>query len=174
MDESPFTCARCAAVNPTCCRTSPENSARCFPLSEAEKERLAPYAASLGVPAAEIEENTAEFLNLLRVLFPDKKKELSAAFPLGGAHLRLPLSSAGDCLFLRDDGCFLPRCARPWYCQLFPIWVSHNAFDRFQPEACLLTSEARRLPEVFAALGLSREEVKSMYLSLCRDWGLGT
>lgn len=174
MDESPFICARCAAVNPTCCRTNPENGDKCFPLSEAEKERLVPHAASLGVPVAEVEYNTPEFLALMFELFPDKKKELRAALPQGGTHLRLPLSADGSCLFLQEDGCFLPRDARPWYCQLFPIWVRQRYFDRFQPEGCLLTREAGRLPEVFTALGLSREEAKSIYLSLCRDWGLAT
>ena len=174
MDDSPFICARCAAVNPTCCRTAPGNSAQCFPLSEAEKARLAPYAASLGVPEAEVEYNTPEFLKIMGVLFPDKKKEVHAAFPPGEPHWRLPLSADGKCLFLLEDGCSLPREARPWYCQLFPIWVRGKYFDRFQPEGCLLTHEARRLPDVFTALGLGREEAKSMYMSLCRDWGLAT
>ena len=172
MDETPFVCARCATVNPTCCRTDPARSDKCFPLSEAEKERLLPHAASLGVPAAMEEENTPEFLKLMRTLFPDKARELARAFPPGGTHLRLPLAGDGSCLFLQEDGCSLPRDARPWYCQLFPVWVLENFFDRFLPEACLLTREARRLQDVFTALGLRRDEAKALYRSLCRDWGM--
>lgn len=172
MTQDPFVCARCAAIHPTCCRTAPANRAGCFPLSEAERARLAPYAAELGVPDSEPEENTPEFLSLVRNLFPGTGKLTSRAFPPGETHLRLPLSDDGTCLFLQEDGCALPRNARPWYCQLFPIWVRGQYFDRFLPETCLLTHEAARLQDVFTAMDLSRERAKTLYLSLCHDWGM--
>ena len=172
MRNEPFICARCATVNPTCCRTDIADSDKCFPLSEAEKERLAPYAASLGIPAAESEENTPEFLRLMRFLFPDDRDALIAAFPPEGRHHRLPLAEDGACLFLREDGCALPRDARPWYCQLFPLWVRRKYFDRFQPESCLLTREAPSLRDVFAALGMTREQAGAVYSSLRHDWGM--
>ena len=172
MHTDPFICARCAAVNATCCRTDPAHSDKCFPLSEAEKERLAPHAAAMGVPPAVSEENTQEFLRLMLVLFPDKRKALAKAFPRGGTHWRLPLAEDGTCLFLQEDGCALPRDARPWYCQLFPVWVRQNYFDCFRPESCLLTHEAPRLQDLFAALGMTREQAKSLYLSLSHDWGM--
>ncbi|MCC8194077.1 MAG: zinc/iron-chelating domain-containing protein [Deltaproteobacteria bacterium] len=172
MAGEPYICARCAAAGPTCCRTDPANSDKCFPLSDAEKDRLAPYAAALHLPAAATEENTPEFLRLVGVLFPDRKDVLARSFPEGGTHWRLPLAGDGTCLFLQEDGCALPRDARPWYCQLFPVWVVRNYFDRFQPETCLLTREAPRLADVFAALGMTREQAKKMYGSLCRDWGM--
>ncbi|MDL2210026.1 zinc/iron-chelating domain-containing protein [Desulfovibrio sp. OttesenSCG-928-O18] len=172
MSEASFICVRCAAVNPTCCRMDPAASAKCFPLSSAERDRLLPYAETLGVVPAETEENTPEFLGLMRILFPDRRAALAKAFPEGEPHLRLPLDDAGNCLFLQEDGCFLPRDARPWYCQLFPIWVRKDYFDRFAPESCLLTHEASRLADVFAALGLTRERAKEMYRALCHDWGM--
>lgn len=172
MIQDPFVCARCADMYPTCCRTAPANRAGCFPLSEAERARLAPYAEALGVPDSETEKNTPEFLNLVRTLFPGIGKMAARAFPPGGTHLRLPLSGDGACLFLQDDGCSLPRDSRPWYCQLFPIWLRGQYFDRFLPEFCLLTREAVRLQDVFTALGLSRERAKTLYLSLRHDWGM--
>ncbi|SBW10122.1 conserved hypothetical protein [uncultured delta proteobacterium] len=172
MCNDPFICARCAATGPTCCRTDPAGSDKCFPLSEAEKKRLAPHAASLNVPAAAEEENTPEFLRLMLLLFPDGQKRLAAAFPQGEKHWRLPLAKDGTCLFLQEDGCFLPRDARPWYCQLFPLWVRRNYFDRFQPESCLLTRESPRLQDVFATLGMTHEQAKTVYRSLCHDWGM--
>ena len=172
MNQDPFICVRCAASGPTCCRTDPASSDKCFPLSEAERERLAPHAASMGVPSAETEENTGEFRKLVRILFPDKARALDRAFPQGGTHLRLPLDDDGTCLFLQEDGCSLPRDARPWYCQLFPVWVRRNYFDRFQSESCLLTHEAKRLQDLFTALGITREQAKTLYLSLCHDWGM--
>ena len=168
----PFVCARCAAVHPTCCRTDPAACDKCFPLSEAERERLAPHAAALGIPDAATEVNTPDFLALMRVLFPDRPAALARAFPEGEKHLRLPLDEDGVCLFLQADGCSLPREARPWYCQLFPVWVRRNYFDRFVPESCLLTREAARLADVFAALGMTREEAGETYKALCRDWGM--
>lgn len=172
MTDDSFICARCAAVNPTCCRTDPAASAKCFPLSGAERDRLLPHAGTLGIPAAETEANTPEFLTLMRVLFPDRREALEKAFPAGGAHLRLPLDEEGNCLFLQKYGCFLPRDARPWYCQLFPVWVRKDYFDRFAPETCLLTHEARRLADVFTMLGLTRERAGKMYVALCHDWGM--
>lgn len=172
MSNSPCICARCAAANPTCCRTAPESFNSCFPLSDAEKHRLAPYASTLGVPAAEVEENTPEFLALMRTLFPDKPDVLANGYPLGGVHWRLPLSSDGSCLFLREKGCFLPRSARPWYCQLFPLWIREGYFVRMTPEACLLTHEVKRLGDVFTAIGLTKEQAKDFYKALCRDWGI--
>ena len=168
----PFICARCAMQGPSCCRMENAASGRCFPLSEAEKSRLEPHAAALGVPAAAMEENTPDFLQILRVLFPDRPDRLSQVFPLGGTHWRLPLDDGGTCLFLREDGCALPRDARPWYCQLFPLWVSGNYFDRFQPEFCLLTREVPRLQDVFTSLHMTREQAKMLYDSLCHDWGM--
>lgn len=172
MADDAFICARCAALHPTCCRTTPEATGACFPLSAAERDRLLPYADALGVPAAGVEENTKEFLTLMRTLFPDKQDRLAALFPRGKTHMRLPLDARGACLFLRADGCVLPRDARPWYCQLFPVWVRSNRFDRFVSDACLVTHEARRLPDVFAALGMSREEAAALYRALCHDWGV--
>ena len=173
MDETPFICFRCSRVHPTCCKTDRAGSNKCFPLSEAERERLRFYAATLGVPPAEVEENTKEFHALMQTLFPGRKTDILRMFPPGETHLRLPLSDDGVCMFLQEDGCFLPREARPWYCQLFPLWVRDGFFDRFLPEACLFTYEAKRLEDVFRAMNISREEARDMYLSLCRDWGMG-
>ncbi len=131
---------------------------------------MLPHAERLGVPASAVEANPPDFLRLMGMLFPDRRRVLARVFPPQGRHLRLPLSEDGRCLFLQDDGCFLPRDARPWYCQLFPLWVRENFFDRFVPESCLLTREARGLRDVFTILGISRGEAKAFYLSLCRDW----
>ena len=168
----PYICARCAMQGPSCCRTNPAVSNKCFPLSEAEKTRLEPFAATLGVASAGEEENTPEFLQAMRVIFPGRGKILPRVFPPDGTHWRLPLGEDGECLFLREEGCALPRDARPWYCQLFPLWVIGKSFDRFLPEMCLLTHEAPRLQDVFSALHMTKEQARTLYVSLCRDWGM--
>lgn len=174
MSDALSICARCAAIHPTCCRTDPDATNNCVPLSEAERRRLVPFAEKLGIPSAETEENTEEFLSLMRLLFPDRPSILANAYPLGGAHFRLPLAVDGACLFLRENGCFLPRTARPWYCQLFPIWIREGYFVRMTPQACLITHEVKRLGDVFTAIGLKRETAKEYYRALCRDWGMDT
>lgn len=172
MSETSFICIRCAAVNPTCCKTPPAKRANCFPLSFAEEERLLPHALKLGLPSHEVEENTPEFVKLMYALFPDRRAAVRKGFPKEGTHMRLPLGEKGECLFLREDGCALPREARPWYCQLFPLWVRNGFFDYFVSESCLLAQEAKNLGDVFALLGISREETKALYHALCRDWGM--
>ena len=168
----PVTCVRCAAVGPTCCNTDPARTDLCFPLSGTEAERLRPFAEKLGVPAGVAEGNTRDFIRAMRNLFPDRLEELGLRFPEGGQHLRLALDEHGGCLFLQPEGCALPRSARPWYCQLFPIWIHKGFFDYFTPQACLIAREAGNLRDVFAAAGLDPEEAKAIYISLCRDWEL--
>lgn len=172
MCETSFVCIRCAAVHPTCCKTSPSNRANCFPLSFAEEERLLPHALQLGLPSHEMEDNTPEFVKLMYALFPDKRAAVLTRFPKEGTHMRLPLGEQGECLFLREDGCALPRDARPWYCQLFPLWVRNGCFDYFVSASCLLAQEAKTLGDVFALLGISREATKAVYHALCREWGM--
>lgn len=172
MTQDPFVCARCAAISGTCCRMDPADSGKCFPLSETERARLVPHAARLGVPDAAVERNTPAFHALVLALFPGKKEQIVRAFPPGGVHFRLPLDPGGNCLFLREDGCALPRDARPWYCQLFPVWVRKGYFDWFHAEHCLIARESRSLQDVFAAVELTRGRAGTLYLSLCRDWGL--
>ena len=174
MSDASSICARCAVVYSTCCRTDPTGCDNCFPLSEAEKQRLLPYAERMGIHAAEEEENTERFHDLLRLLFPDRPGILANAYPLGGVHYRLPLSEDGSCLFLGEVGCILPRSARPWYCQLFPIWIREGYFVSLKMETCLITHEIRKINDVFAAIGLSKETAKEYYRALCRDWGMET
>ncbi len=172
MIEELCACARCAAVYPTCCRMDVAYAHLCFPLSTAEWERIAAFAAAENVAGRAEEANTSEFIRSMRNLFPDRLDALARAFPAGGAHYRLETTPEGACVFLRSDGCALPREVRPWYCQLFPIWIRKGSFDRFAAAECLIAAEARTMNDVFAAVGLAPEEAKQLYLALCRDWGL--
>ncbi len=173
MADEHNACARCAAVNPTCCRMDPAAASLCFPLSEPEWERLAPFAAreAGGTAGRMREENTPEFVRAMRNLFPDAQEAVIRMFPLPGAHYRLATTEGGTCAFLRPDGCFLPRAARPWYCRLFPIWIRKGGFDHFAARRCVIAEEARRVEDVLAAAGLTRDDTLALYRALCRDWG---
>ncbi len=172
MTEEHSVCARCAGMYPTCCRMDPAVAHLCFPLSEAEWERLAPFAAKAGLCGRAQETNSPEFIKAMRRLFPDRQEALTGVFSAGGVHHRLNTTQEGACVFLRSDGCSLPRTVRPWYCQLFPIWIRKGFFDRFAADECLVTREARTMDDAFAAVGLDPEDAKRLYLALCRDWGL--
>ena len=167
-----FVCLRCAAVNPTCCRMDPTCAHLCFPLSAPEKDRLSPHARAMGLPAAAVEKTSEEFLQAMRSLIPDRKRRINTLFPIPGEHLRLPTAPDGACLFLSEEGCRLPGSARPWYCQLFPMWIRRERLDMFLPGDCLVAREARSLKNSLELLAMTREEVRNLYAALCRDWGL--
>ena len=169
MIDELCTCARCAAVYPTCCRMDPATAHLCFPLSEAEWQRIVAHTEQ----TARVEEsNSPDFIKAMRTLFPDKREALAVLFCPSGVHYRLATTAEGACVFLNADGCALPRKGRPWYCQLFPIWIRKGHFDRFAARQCLVTTEARTMSEAFAAVGLTPDEAKRLYQALCRDWGL--
>ncbi len=144
----------------------------CFPLSQAEQSRLLPYATREKIPASFPMDNTKEFTRTLRRLFPDRQAQVRQAFPIPGRHLILPTSPDGQCLFLRPQGCLLPREARPWYCRLFPLWFREGKLELFAHRQCLLLREAQGVRQALQALGFDAKQTGLWYENLCRDWGL--
>ncbi len=167
-------CVRCATLGPTCCSMDPDETGACFPLSRAEWERLAPHAAQAGSGVEEArawEDNSPEFLRIMKRLFPGQSARLEELFPPGKKHARLALKGDG-CCFLGPEGCRLPRSARPRYCRIFPFWVQHGRMDCFLPEGCLAVKEGRGLKALLQSLGADEQEIKELYLELRKDWGL--
>lgn len=167
-----FVCARCACVYSTCCRMDPEHTELCFPLSEPERLRLVPHAGKAGVPSSQVVATTPLFLRSMKTLFHGQAERLERRFPIPGEHTILPILSDGSCAFLQEDGCGLPRDARPWYCRLFPVWFRKGKPDVFVPAECLLVREAKTPGAVLEALGLDESRAMEMYHALCRDWEL--
>ncbi len=167
-------CVRCAAKYSTCCRTEPAVAHLCFPLSEAEWQRIAPHAAeACGRPGRTQEENTEAFAQAMKRLFPGYAARVAELFPVPGLRWRLVTTPEGACVFLGPEGCRLPRSVRPWYCLLFPIWVQNGRLDAFDAKECVVCEENRTLPGVLAAVGLTEEEAKALAAALYKDWGLG-
>lgn len=176
-------CARCAARFPTCCRLrsaegdgNADWEGECFPLSEAELERLQSAVRALPDPPAEElaagAPNSPEFLAAMRALFPGQAEQLAKAYPAGGQHRRMSLRPDGSCVCLTAQGCCLPRESRPWFCRLFPLWINRGRLACFTPADCLAVLESRSLPELLRAFGGSEGEVRRLFESLRRDWGL--
>lgn len=191
-------CRRCAEEGPTCCRSAPEYSAESFPLSTAEWERLheyihlatpcppapderkGPQDTTRPLPGSDLvegdaaraaEENSPEFVDAIASIFPGEKNVVLSLFPVSGTHWRLRTGPDGACVFLGDDGCRLPRQARPWYCRIYPAWISAGGLSLFVSDTCLIAQSASTPQDGLALLGISFGDVRELYTSLRRDWG---
>lgn len=164
-------CARCAAAGPTCCSLTPGQEEVCFPVSEMERARIV-EADGLAVGGFVHQANTEAFLAQMGRLFPRDRKILPRIFPPGGEHLRLAVDRKGDCVFLRADGCRLPRDARPYYCRLFPFWISGGAVTAFAAPGCLVHREGRTVSRMLALLEYSEAGVRELHGRLRLAWGL--
>lgn len=150
----------------------PAHKGVCFPLSEPERRRILPFAQEHGLPDHDSVATSPVFLRAMKALFPGKTALLESLFPIPGEHAILPINPDGSCVFLGEEGCGLPREARPWYCRLFPLWVRKGKLDRFIPEECLIATEARTLGSVLECLDMDAGQALELHQALCRDWGI--
>ncbi|WP_428566354.1 MAG: YkgJ family cysteine cluster protein [Solidesulfovibrio sp. DCME] len=168
---SPDICARCAASGPTCCVMTPGHEDQCFPVSEMERQRIGEQTG-LSRGAFTPEANSAAFLASLRRLFPGEGQVLEALFPPGRRHLRLSVGPSGRCVFLRADGCCLPRQVRPYYCRLFPFWMAAGRVSAFAATTCLVHREGRTVAGMLAAIVMTEAQVRDLHGRLRLAWGL--
>lgn len=168
---NPDICGRCAAVGSTCCVLTPGQEETCFPVSEIERQRIVDHLGpSRG--AFVVEANSGAFLANLYHLFPRERQRLAALFPETGRHLRLAVTPAGRCVFLRASGCCLPRQVRPYYCRLFPFWVSGGRLTAFAAAGCLVHSQGRNMAAMLALVGTSEARARELHGRLRLAWGL--
>jgi len=164
-------CERCAAVGPTCCTLQLGEEELCFPVSEMERQRIIEYGGLLH-GAFTLEANSGAFRSNLRRLFPGEQQILNALFPETGQHLRLSCDAAGNCVFLRADGCSLPRAARPYYCRLFPFWFFGSRLTAFVAAGCLAHQPRRNLPEILSLFDCTEAQMRELHGRLRLAWGL--
>ncbi len=163
-------CARCALSGPTCCRLSPGQEELCFPVSEMERQRIVEAGpARGGLTGAP---NSRSFMAFMARLFPADRKLLPGIFPPHGQHLRLATRPDGACTFLGASGCALPREARPYYCRLFPFWVSAGAVTAFDAPGCLVRNQGRTVRDMLPLLGMTRGMVLKLHGCMRLAWGL--
>ncbi|WP_423747885.1 zinc/iron-chelating domain-containing protein [Fundidesulfovibrio terrae] len=163
-------CARCALVNPTCCRLTPGEEDLCFPVSEIERQRIVEFGPSKGGLTGS--PNSKSFLDNLLRLFPRDKAHLATVFPHHGEHLRLATLPDGSCTFLGPTGCVLTREARPYYCRLFPFWVSAGAVAAFDVKTCLACHEGRTVMKMLPLLETTRAVVLELHGRMRMAWGM--
>ena len=177
-------CQQCAKTNTTCCVASQESAHFSFPLSPKEWQRIVPYeqmamldskeeikpGESLGQKA---EKNTPEFITAVQDLFTSREEnQIVELFKTSATHYRLRTKQNGACVFLGENGCALPRHARPWYCMLFPMWIKGGELVLFQMDDCIISSQAISPVHAMKLLGTNYQEVLRLYENLCADWGI--
>lgn len=164
-------CARCAAAGPTCCTLLPGQEELCFPVSEMERTRITEQVG-LTLGAFVPEANSGAFVANLARLFPGDRDRLARLFPETGHHLRLAVDATGNCVFLRANGCCLPRPVRPYYCRLFPFWMTGRAVSAFAAPDCLVNRQGRTVVRMLALLGCTEADVRDLHGRLRLAWGL--
>ena len=168
--EDADVCARCAVRGSTCCRLTPGQEELCFPVSEIERQRI--IEAAPGVGGLTGAANTRTFLAHMTRLFPRDRRRMAELFPLGGQHLRLATRLDGSCLFLGPEGCALPREVRPYYCRLFPFWVSAGAVAAFEASCCLAAQESGAVKPLLRQLRMTPGMVLELHGRMRMAWGL--
>lgn len=167
----PHVCERCAGQGPTCCRLEPGNEEFCFPLSEAERDRiLAELGGDMGAFAQQA--NTSGFIANMKTLFPGEEELVEELFHPNKFHLRLAVDADGACRLLGPRGCTLSREARPYYCRLFPLWPVGKSIRAFVASRCLAQQEARGLRRLLAMMDTTEKAVRELHGRLRLAWGL--
>jgi Fe-S-cluster containining protein len=164
-------CRRCAGVGPTCCAQPPGTEETCFPISEMERRRIEEHLG-LDRGAFTLEPNSSAFRTRLSRFFPGESRLVERLFPAAGAHVRLRLDREGRCVFLRRAGCLLPRQARPYYCRLFPFWVTADRVTVFSAAGCLARREGQDLAGMLALLNCAAVTARDLHGRLRLAWGL--
>ena len=168
--QAPDVCACCAEAGPTCCELTAGQEELCFPISEMERRRIVDFLGlDRGVFA--LEPNSGAFRANLRRLFPRERKAVEAFFPEGGRHLRLSVDGSGRCVFLRSDGCCLPRPVRPYYCRLFPFWVAGGRVTAFAAAGCLVHRQGRGVAGMLVLLDSTEAQACELHGRLRLAWG---
>lgn len=170
MSPDPSVCKRCALEGPTCCCLEPGQEEFCFPLSSLEKERIQEFQPDEGGFA--LQENTGGFVRHALLLFPGEDERIRELFPPRKFHFRLAVDEKGACRFLGREGCRIPEELRPYYCRLFPFWMTHDKVFIFDAASCLARREAVNLFRMYASFGLNAARVRDLMGRLRLAWGL--
>ena len=167
--NDPAICALCAQKGTTCCYIAPENAELCFPLSKQEENRLRAHSKEeLFLNKAP---NSEAFLNVMRSLFPGEDAVITRLFPPSKSHPTLRADKNGYCLYLGPKGCTLPRGSRPWFCKIFPFWVSDGEITGFSAEYCLAARQTITVRGMLKKLGQNEAQIMDTYNRLRLDWG---
>lgn len=144
----------------------------CFPISRAERKRIAVHAQRLGKPDCIQAPNSEYFLHGLHRLFPGERQRIGDLFPRNGVHYRLALAADGSCVFLGTQGCLLPDSDRPHYCRIYPFWFINTTLFTFSSRQCLAVNRCSSTAELCALFKTDPSGLRSLYDALRHAWGL--
>lgn len=134
-----------------------------------EKERIQTSVADAGGFA--LQENTKSFVDGMHRLFPGEKERVDELFPLRKFHFRLAVAKTGACQFLGPAGCVIPTEERPYYCRLFPLWMSGERITVFNTLTCLACKEAVHQSDLLGLVHATPASVRDLMGRLRLAWG---
>lgn len=122
---------------------------------------------------APLSANNTEFTRAIQNLFPFEREQIAGVFPSAGTHRTLALPDGKNCIFLsKSDGCVLPPAIRPWYCRIFPFWLTGERLQAFAAQNCLACNENKNIRELLKCFGVCSTDLLKMFKNLRRDWGV--
>jgi|JRYL01.1.fsa_nt_gb Fe-S-cluster containining protein len=146
-DASLHPCARCAAVQRTCCQRAE------ILVTAGDQARIGAFLASgRGTPATGdfVERRAPADPEYVRP-DPDDPNWLRYTVAADGTRRMLRRAPNGDCTFLGATGCILPETVRPLVCRLYPYSYSERGLDGVDSEYCptaLLAPDGRSMAAV--------------------------
>lgn len=145
-------CARCAAVQRTCCQRAE------ILVTSGDEARIAAFVASGGALARAGEFGGGEFVERRAPADPeyvrpdpDDPNWIRYTVAADGTRRMLRRAANGDCTFLGPTGCVLPETVRPLVCRLYPYSYSERGLDGVDSEYCptaLLAPDGRSMAAV--------------------------
>jgi Fe-S-cluster containining protein len=165
-------CAICASDEYTCCQKARDTAGPSFPLSIAEKEKISYYLQGKSIQFSVKAPNSERLTLFLNNLFPNDVERIQTLYPEHGYHEQLLIDNEGHCVFLGPTGCTLIRKVRPFYCKLFPFWVSNNRLSFFHLDYCQAQKGVGSIYKVMARLDMDYFQIVYLYNALRKAWGI--
>jgi Fe-S-cluster containining protein len=135
-----------------------------FGLSQAEIKAMA-KASGLEIAQFTVADHAGqELITEAEAIHPALARTLN-----NGRRLRLKVDASGACFFLNENGCSLPRRARPIFCRMFPVFVApQGELVLVHKESCLAQEGAASPEEVLERLGQTEKNLRNLHARLLR------
>lgn len=165
-------CAICARDENTCCQKVNDSAGPSFPLSAVEKENISYYFQDKSIQFSVAAPNSAKLILFLNNLFPNDVERVHIQYPEHGYHEQLLTDDKGHCVFLGLSGCTLIRKVRPFYCKIFPFWISDNRLGLFHLDYCQAQKDVGSVCKAMARLDIDYFQIVYLYTALRKAWGI--
>lgn len=165
-----FACAICAKKGYTCCRLSKDQAGFSFPLSAKEKKSISEFLQGKSMRFFTKAPNSERLISLLQSLFLNDSERIYTLFPENRHYEHLLTNKKGYCVFLEQSGCILPRKIRPFYCRIFPFWISGNRVTFFHFDFCQAQKGVRSVRKLMLNLDTNYSRIMLLYVSLRKTW----